>query len=113
MQRPGRSRSAIVVLAVAAVVGLQLTVLAPTARAGVCDVTSHTLTIDANATVTLSRSGQNITVNGTNCGTVTSVDTVNVHLGGQGDAGIVFDLSHGAFAPGFTDEEPGSDPNSS
>jgi Ca2+-binding RTX toxin-like protein len=43
-------------------------------------------------------------VNGANCGTVTTIDTVNVDVGGSGDSGIVFDLSHGQLAPGFTDE---------
>ena len=94
--------AALVALALAA---LQLTVGTPVARAGgICSITSHVATVDQNGSVTVARSGQNITVNGTSCGTVTTIDTVNVNLGGSGDAGITFDLSNGQFAPGFTTE---------
>jgi len=107
-----RSTRAVVAVLVLA---LQLLVAAPSAFAGLCDFDAgtHAITVQSNGSLTISRSGQNITLNGQVCHTVTTVDTINADLGGQGNASITWDLSHGPLAPGFTDEEPGVDPDSS
>jgi Ca2+-binding RTX toxin-like protein len=100
-------------LVVTAVAALQFALVAPAAHAGLCafDSDTHTITVGWSGTLTISRSAQNVTLNGDPCHTVTTVDQINVNLEGTGQ--VVFDLSHGLLAPGFTDEEPGQDPDSS
>ena len=107
-----RSMRAVVAVLVFA---LQLLVAVPAAFAGLCDFDpgTHTINVQLQGSLTISRSGQNITLNGVVCHTVTTVDTIDADLGGQGNASIVWDLSHGPLAPGFTDEKPGEDPDSS
>jgi Ca2+-binding RTX toxin-like protein len=76
-----RPLPALVAVAVAA---LNLAVVAPNAFAGSCefDAGTHTVTVQTDGTLTISRSGQSITLNGTPCHTVTTVDNDGVHCPG-------------------------------
>jgi Ca2+-binding RTX toxin-like protein len=72
------------------------------------DTTSHVLTVTAADDLTVFRSVNDLKFNdATGCGTVTTVDTVNVDLGGT-DAFVDVELSSGPFAPGVKDEGNGS-----
>jgi len=115
MVRSRRSLHVAPFLVALAVVALQVAVLSPAAHAGLCDFDAgtHTITVQSQGSLIISRSGAAITLNGTPCHTVTTVDTITADLGGQGNAGITWDLSHGPLAPGFTDEDPQEDPDSS
>jgi Ca2+-binding RTX toxin-like protein len=76
---------------------------APRATAAVnCtfDAGAHTDTVTSTSTsVTFVRNVNAIDVNGVPCGTVTTVDTVNVDMGAVNSAFLTFDLGGGQFAP--------------
>jgi len=96
------------------IVGLQLVVSAPAARAATCSFnpTTHVDSVVATEQadlVDMSVSVGTIMVDGAPCGAVTTVDTMNVDMAGFADARAYINLGGGPFAPGFTDEPGSSD----
>jgi Ca2+-binding RTX toxin-like protein len=88
-------------------------VLAPAASAAACpfDGGTHHATAFASDTETVLKlrvSGSNLTANGVTCAALTNLDLVTVDMSASSSGRAVFDLSGGAFAPGFTDEGDGS-----
>ena len=109
--RRTRGRAVAVVLAVTAAlvpVGMR-----PALADGVSctfDESSHTASITVSGTgayvARIVRSGDTIGVGfgaGAPCGTVTTVDTIDLDMSGHGGQ-VMVDLDGGLFAPGFTDE---------
>jgi Ca2+-binding RTX toxin-like protein len=98
---------AVIGLAAACLLGLQLTVSAPIALAvATCSVDSTIATVHGGEfPVTMSRSGDDILMNGSQCGTVTTIDTVNIVMESSFlSRTVTFDLSGGLFAPGANPE---------
>jgi Ca2+-binding RTX toxin-like protein len=101
------------VLVAVGLVSLGLAVAAPPAEASDCHFNPSTHVdsvhepVDVSNDVTFTRSGTNIQVDGANCGTVTTVDRVDLDMADvQGS--LTLDLRHGQFAPGFTHEATGA-----
>jgi Ca2+-binding RTX toxin-like protein len=63
---------------------------------------TDTVVLRNDTRLTLEVDGNDLDVNGTPCGTVTTVDTVNVDMGVVSGALLTFDVAAGQFAPGFT-----------
>jgi Ca2+-binding RTX toxin-like protein len=73
------------------------------------DTSTHVDSVASTDTsVSIVRNGSNLEFNGSICGAVTTVDTVNIDMAATSNAFITFDLAGGSFAPGFTDEGNGS-----
>jgi Ca2+-binding RTX toxin-like protein len=92
----------------------QLMVWAPRARAASCSFNPSThvdsVVETGSATIVhMSVSAGTIMVNGSACGTVNTVDTIDVDMGGFVNVRAFIDMSGGPFAPGFTDEPGNSD----
>ena len=98
-------------LSIAAVLALAATVLVtPTAQAAVVctvDTTTHTMTLtnDYGYLYISASAGGDLMVTGTDCGPISSIDTVNVGL--TRSYGLRFILTN-PLGPGFTDEGDGS-----
>jgi Ca2+-binding RTX toxin-like protein len=64
---------------------------------------THVDTVTSTSTsVTFTVNGTDLDVNGTACGTVTTVDTVNTDLGAVAGGFLTFDMGGGQFAPGYS-----------
>lgn len=117
MLRPGgRSRvTHRVVLLVAAWLAFALPTVGaprPAAAATTCDLdpTTNVLAVTSTDTdVTVVRSGSDVRVHNQTCGTVTTIDSIDVDLEGTSAVTFRIDLTGGPFAPGAT---PGGDPTS-
>jgi Ca2+-binding RTX toxin-like protein len=90
-----------------AATALQATIaIVPASAATSCSLntSTHVLSVSSTDALTVFRSGADLKFNdATGCGTVTTVDTVNVDLGGVGNF-VEMELSGGPFAPGATSE---------
>ncbi|MGH2661904.1 MAG: calcium-binding protein [Actinomycetota bacterium] len=96
-------------MAASAVVFLAILLLPGTAAAAVScsvSVTTATVTMGSGDTANLAVSGASITVNGTPCGTTSTVDTIVVN-GVGGNEVVNVSLAGGPFAPGATPEPTG------
>jgi len=72
------------------------------------DTHTHVLSVTTtDSTLTFVRDGTQIKATGVVCGTVSTVDTVNIDLQGN-EPFVTVDLTGGPFAPGATDEGNGS-----
>ena len=110
----GARRIALAVVSTMPLLGLQVMVWAPAARATTCsfDAGSHVASVSASGfqpDVDMAMNGGNFIVDGLICGTALTLDTVNIDLHASADASVRFFLSGGPFAPGFTDEPGNSD----
>jgi Ca2+-binding RTX toxin-like protein len=126
MRRPSRGthggrRLPAAVVAVAAVLGLQVLVLAPAAHAGVvcsADTGTHTATVTVSGPgaylVRVENNGSGILVNTSACGKIGPLGDPNamdtIVIGGDPSAfgEVIIDVSGGVFGPGYSDE-PNSD----
>jgi Ca2+-binding RTX toxin-like protein len=106
---PPRAR---LVIATAALIVASIAVMTPARAVVDCTFASATVTVttEGGDSVTIARSGEAITFNGSNCqtATVSNTDTIAVTTTGV-PTEIAFDLTGGAFAPGLTAETDGSE----
>jgi Ca2+-binding RTX toxin-like protein len=73
------------------------------------DAGTHTDTVTStDDNIYIGRSGSDLNIGAGACGTVTTVDTVNIDLGGMQGASIVWDLQDGPLGPGYTGSQHGN-----
>jgi Ca2+-binding RTX toxin-like protein len=73
------------------------------------DTSNHVVSVvSTDSSLSIIRSGDALQFSSVQCGTVTTVDTVNIDLSGTSGVFVQLDLAGGAFAPGSTDEGNGS-----
>ena len=83
--------------------------LAQPERAQGCTVNGTTVTVVAdNGYLQIVRRGDDLEFNYVPCGTVTTVDRVDIDMAYSDDQQVQFLTSGGPFAPGYTDERNGS-----
>jgi Ca2+-binding RTX toxin-like protein len=72
------------------------------------DSNSHVATVDRagtfGGTLVITRNGDNLTAAGITCGTVTTVDKVNINMAGGCCEALLISMTNGPLGPGFTDE---------
>lgn len=91
-------------------------VAAPPAAAYSCSVNNRVASVVVQSSeggIRVTREGDNIEIfesynNQSYCGTVTTIDSMIIDMGGQSPYNqLIFDLTGGAFAPGYTQETTG------
>jgi hypothetical protein len=94
------------------VVGLQVVVVAPAARAITCVLNGHVATAtlapgDTGGTAFVSRDATNLIFGGQVCGALTQVDTLNIDMADNVES-LGINLQNGPLGPGFFDEGNGT-----
>ncbi len=113
MVRPASRRLAVIVVCAAVIGAFGLVGSAAASRGGPdCTLVGAVVQVhasDAGPVISFDRSGTSIMVNSTACGTVTTVDTIQVDLDGFSSQNLDIRLDHGKFAPGLaTSDETGA-----
>jgi Ca2+-binding RTX toxin-like protein len=110
---PGRVRAgSIAALVVACASMVPVAAASAAGRGGpACtfDPGTHVVTVPQSVVINIDRDGTNVTVNDTVCGTVFTVDQINIDLEDHSSTNVDINMTHGKFQPGFTDEPGGQD----